>query len=63
MCRYRVYSKGKKIVLAAGWKELERDTERPSAKPDADEDEAAGLTLDVLDFAERTAVLIILPQR
>lgn len=42
-----------KTVLAAGWKELERRYRATlKAKPDADEDEAAGFALEVPDFAE-----------
>ena len=42
-----------KTVLAAGWKELEKRYRATlKAKPDADEDEAAGLALEVPDFAE-----------
>lgn len=42
-----------KTVLAAGWKEFEKRYRATlKAKPDADEDEAAGLALEVSDFAE-----------
>ena len=53
LCADTEFTAKGKIVLAAGWKELERRYRATlKAKPDADEDEAAGLTLDVLDFAE-----------
>ena len=53
LCADTEFTAKGKVVLAAGWKELERRYRATlKAKPDADEDEAAGLTLDVLDFAE-----------
>ena len=52
LCADTEFTTKGKIVLAAGWKELERRYRATlKAKPDADEDEA-GLTLDVPDFAE-----------
>ena len=53
LCADTEFTAKGKIVLAAGWKELERRYRATlKTKPDADEDEAAGLALDVPEFTE-----------
>ena len=56
LCADTEFTAKGKIVLAAGWKELERRYRATlKTKPDADEDEAAGLALDVPKFTEGQA--------
>ena len=56
LCADTEFTAKGKIVLAAGWKELERRYRATlKAKPDADEDEAAGLALDVPEFTKGQA--------
>ena len=56
LCADTEFTAKGKIVLAAGWKELERRYRATlKAKPEADEDEAAGLALDVPEFTEGQA--------